>query len=160
MNALGYLRVMFAVDDIDEALARLRKRGAQLAGEVVQYEDSYRLCTSGGPKDFSSDWQSKSADARHALWRLSVCPERQGKGIGGDLVRTALGIADELNEPLVLVLGFPAYYRRFGFQRASAFGIAPPDGIPDDAWMAVTLSSYSPALRGKVIWPPAFSGVT
>jgi hypothetical protein len=47
-----------------------------------------------------------------------------------------------------------------GFQRASAFGIAPPDGIPDDAWMAVTLSSYSPALRGKVIWPPAFSGVT
>jgi putative acetyltransferase len=80
--------------------------------------------------------------------------------IGGDLVRTALGIADELNEPLVLVLGFPAYYRRFGFQRASAFGIAPPDGIPDDAWMAVTLSSYSPALRGKVIWPPAFSGVT
>ena len=80
--------------------------------------------------------------------------------IGGDLVRTALGIADELNEPLFLVLGFPAYYRRFGFQRASAFGIAPPDGIPDDAWMPVTLSSYSPALRGKVIWPPAFSGVT
>lgn len=75
-------------------------------------------------------------------------------------VRTALGIADEPNEPLVLVLGFPAYYRRFGFQRASAFGIAPPDGIPDDAWMAVTLSSYSPALRGKVIWRPAFSGVT
>lgn len=94
------------------------------------------------------------------LGPLSVCPERQGQGIGGDLVRTALGIADELNEPLVLVLGFPAYYRRFGFQRASAFGIAPPDGIPDDAWMAVTLSSYSPALRGKVIWPPAFSGVT
>jgi putative acetyltransferase len=94
------------------------------------------------------------------LGPLSVCPERQGQGIGGDLVRTALGIADELNEPLVLVLGFPAYYRRFGFQRASAFGIAPPDGIPDDAWMAVTLSPYSPALRGKVIWPPAFSGVT
>jgi putative acetyltransferase len=93
------------------------------------------------------------------LGPLSVCPERQGQGIGGDLVRTALGIADELNEPLVLVLGFPAYYRRFGFQRASAFGIAPPDGIPDDAWIAVTLSSYSPALRGKVIWP-AFSGVT
>ena len=44
MNALGYLRVMFTVDDIDETLARLRKRGAQLVGEVVQYEDSYRLC--------------------------------------------------------------------------------------------------------------------
>ena len=44
VNALGYLRVMFAVDDIDETLARISKRGAQLVGEVVQYENSYRLC--------------------------------------------------------------------------------------------------------------------
>ena len=80
-----------------------------------------------------------------------MCPERQGHGIGGDLVRTALGIADELNGPLVLVLWFAAYYRRFGFQRASAFGIAPSDGIADDAWMVVTVSSCSPALRGTVI---------
>ena len=50
MNALGYLRVMFTVDDIDETLARLRKRGAQLVGEVVQYEDSYRLCYIRGPE--------------------------------------------------------------------------------------------------------------
>ena len=44
VNALGYLRVMFTVEDIDEMVARLRKHGAQLVGEVVQYEDSYRLC--------------------------------------------------------------------------------------------------------------------
>lgn len=50
VNALGYLRIMFAVDDIDEMLARLRKRGAQLVGEVVQYEDSYRLCYIRGPE--------------------------------------------------------------------------------------------------------------
>ena len=50
VNALGYLRVMFAVDDIDEVLARLRKRGAQLVGDVVQYEDSYRLCYIRGPE--------------------------------------------------------------------------------------------------------------
>jgi catechol 2,3-dioxygenase-like lactoylglutathione lyase family enzyme len=50
VNALGYLRVMFAVDDIDEMLARLRKRGAQLVGEVVQYEDAYRLCYIRGPE--------------------------------------------------------------------------------------------------------------
>ena len=49
VNALGYLRVMFAVDDIDETLARLRTRGAQLVGDVVQYEDSYRLCYIRGP---------------------------------------------------------------------------------------------------------------
>ena len=51
VNALGYLRVMFAVDDIDETLARLSKRGAQLvSSEVVQYEDAYRLCYIRGPE--------------------------------------------------------------------------------------------------------------
>jgi catechol 2,3-dioxygenase-like lactoylglutathione lyase family enzyme len=50
VNALGYLRVMFAVDDIDETLARLREHGAQLvSNEVVQYEDTYRLCYIRGP---------------------------------------------------------------------------------------------------------------
>jgi catechol 2,3-dioxygenase-like lactoylglutathione lyase family enzyme len=51
VNALGYLRVMFAVDDIDETLARLRKHGAELvSSEVVQYEDAYRLCYVRGPE--------------------------------------------------------------------------------------------------------------
>jgi len=50
VNALGYLRVMFAVDDIDETLERLRKRGAQLVGEVVQYKSAYRLCYIRGPE--------------------------------------------------------------------------------------------------------------
>ena len=50
VNALGYLRVMFAVDDIDETLGKLRKHGAQLVGEVVRYEDSYRLCYIRGPE--------------------------------------------------------------------------------------------------------------
>jgi predicted enzyme related to lactoylglutathione lyase len=50
VNALGYLRVMFAVDNIDETLDRLRKRGAQLVGEVVQYQDSYRLSYIRGPE--------------------------------------------------------------------------------------------------------------
>jgi catechol 2,3-dioxygenase-like lactoylglutathione lyase family enzyme len=50
VNALGYLRVMFTVDDIDETLARLRKRGAQLVGDVVQYEEAYRLCYIRSPE--------------------------------------------------------------------------------------------------------------
>src|SRR5512140_3204893 len=50
VNALGYLRIMFTVDNIDETLTRLRKHGAQLVGEVVQYEDSYRLCYIRGPE--------------------------------------------------------------------------------------------------------------
>ena len=50
VNTLGYLRVMFTVEDIDDTLARLRKRGAQLVGEVVRYEDTYRLCYIRGPE--------------------------------------------------------------------------------------------------------------
>src|SRR5437868_14868885 len=51
VNALGYLRVMFAVDDIDDTLARLRKHGAELESlEVVQYQDAYRLCYIRGPE--------------------------------------------------------------------------------------------------------------
>jgi catechol 2,3-dioxygenase-like lactoylglutathione lyase family enzyme len=49
VNALGYLRVMFAVDDLDQTLAEIRKHGAQLVGDVVRYEDSYRLCYIRGP---------------------------------------------------------------------------------------------------------------
>ena len=50
VNALGYLRVMFAVDDLDETLVRLRSHGAQLVDEVVQFEDAYRLCYVRGPE--------------------------------------------------------------------------------------------------------------
>ena len=50
VNALGYLRVMFTVEDIDDTLVRLGKRGAKLVGEVVQYENMYRLCYIRGPE--------------------------------------------------------------------------------------------------------------
>ncbi|KQV58886.1 MULTISPECIES: VOC family protein [unclassified Caulobacter] len=50
VNALGYLRAMFAVSDLDETLARLGKHGATLVGEVVQYENAYRLCYVRGPE--------------------------------------------------------------------------------------------------------------
>src|ERR671929_1625873 len=50
VNALGYLRVMFAVEDLDDTLARLSSHGAQLVDEVVQYEDVYRLCYVRGPE--------------------------------------------------------------------------------------------------------------
>ncbi len=50
VNSLGYLRVMFTVDDIDETLARLRTLDAQLVGDVVRYEDAYRLCYIRGPE--------------------------------------------------------------------------------------------------------------
>jgi catechol 2,3-dioxygenase-like lactoylglutathione lyase family enzyme len=50
VNALGYLRVMFTVEDIDDTLARLRPHGTELVGDLVQYEDQYRLCYVRGPE--------------------------------------------------------------------------------------------------------------
>jgi catechol 2,3-dioxygenase-like lactoylglutathione lyase family enzyme len=50
VNSLGYLRVMFAVDDLEDTVARLRARGAELVGEVVRYEDVYLLCYVRGPE--------------------------------------------------------------------------------------------------------------
>ena len=50
VNTLGIRRIMFAVDDIEEVLARLKAHGAELVGEVVQYEDTYRLCYVRGPE--------------------------------------------------------------------------------------------------------------
>jgi catechol 2,3-dioxygenase-like lactoylglutathione lyase family enzyme len=49
-NALGIRRIMFAVEDIDDVVARLRRHGAELVGEIAQYEDSYRLCFLRGPE--------------------------------------------------------------------------------------------------------------
>jgi catechol 2,3-dioxygenase-like lactoylglutathione lyase family enzyme len=50
VNALGYLRIMFTVEDIDDTLARLRSHGAELVGELAKYEDQYRLCYVRGPE--------------------------------------------------------------------------------------------------------------
>jgi predicted N-acetyltransferase YhbS len=92
------------------------------------------------------------------LGPIGVLPEVQRQGIGSALVREALERADALGEPLVLVLGHPWYYPRFGFVRASTLGIEPPgERIPDEAWMAIPLSGYGPGLRGRVVFPPAFS---
>ena len=51
-NALGIRRIMFAVEDVDDVVARLRTHGAELVGEIAQYEDSYRLCFVRGPEGF------------------------------------------------------------------------------------------------------------
>jgi putative acetyltransferase len=88
---------------------------------------------------------------------VSVRPERQRSGIGSRLVRESLRLADARNEPLVLVLGHPTYYPRFGFRRASEFGITPPNPeIPDAAVMIMPLQAYDPTLRGRVVFPPSY----
>jgi len=88
---------------------------------------------------------------------LSVLPERQRAGIGSALTTEALRLAAARGEPLVLVLGHPSYYPRFGFRRASTIGVLPPDGIADEAFMAIPLPAYDATIGGRVVFPPAYS---
>ena len=67
VNALGYLRVMFTVEDIDETLTRLQKMGAQLVGEVVKYEELYRLCYIRGPEGLLIGLAEQLTENRSAL---------------------------------------------------------------------------------------------
>jgi putative acetyltransferase len=86
---------------------------------------------------------------------LSVAPDCQNRGIGSALTREALRLADEAGEPLVLIVGHPTYYPRFGFEPAAPLGLeAPRDFGP--AWMVARLRAYDPALRGRVVFPPPF----
>ncbi len=91
---------------------------------------------------------------------LAVRPDVQRRGIGAALTRRLLELADGRGEPLVLVEGIPAYYPRFGFRRAAELGLTPPrPDIPGGAFLVAPLAAYDAALRGRVVYPPAFDGV-
>lgn len=90
---------------------------------------------------------------------LSVVPARQKQGIGGALIRAGVERAEAMGEPLILLLGHPEYYPRFGFERARPLGIEPPSpAIADAAFMVLRLSRYDERYRGQVSYPAAFAG--
>jgi predicted N-acetyltransferase YhbS len=93
-----------------------------------------------------------------ALAPMAVHPDRQNAGIGYDLVSDALQRAEETAYPLVVVLGHPDYYPRFGFDPASAYGIACPyPDVPPESWMAYTLPAYEPGTAGTVRYAAPFT---
>lgn len=94
-----------------------------------------------------------------ALGPLAVAPDHQRQGIGITLTEVGLAAADELDEPLVVVLGHRTYYPRFGFVRSDELGITPPPEYPQSDFFALPLAAYNPTLRGRVVYPPTFDGV-
>jgi putative acetyltransferase len=88
---------------------------------------------------------------------VSVAPASQGHGVGSRLTDDALRVAEDCGAALVVVLGDPAYYRRFGFRPAAGYGIEAPPGVWADALMVVCLSSYDDALVGRVVYPRVFT---
>ena len=93
------------------------------------------------------------------LGPISVRPDRQRRGVGSALVHAVLGGADAMGEPVVVLLGDPAYYRRFGFRPAAEYGIAPPLDEWAPHFQARTLHAWDPAMRGRFTYAEPFSRV-
>jgi putative acetyltransferase len=96
-----------------------------------------------------------------SLSPLAVLPDRHAQGIGGALVRAVVARAGELGEPMVVLEGAPAYYGRFDFEPASAYGIRIdlPSWAPPEAAQVLRLPGYDPTWRGQIVYPPAFDDV-
>lgn len=92
-----------------------------------------------------------------ALAPVAVLPDHQRQGAGAAVVRAALEAARaRAEERLVLVLGHPEYYPRFGFARASEYGIRPDFDVPDEAMMALVLDGSASVAPGTIRYPAAF----
>jgi putative acetyltransferase len=88
---------------------------------------------------------------------LAVLPVMQGQGIGGALVRYALGAAEARDEPAVFLEGSPAYYPQFGFTPGGRLGFRRPSlRIPEPAFQVVTTSAYRPWMTGTLVYPDVF----
>lgn len=87
---------------------------------------------------------------------VAVRPEQQGRGVGGRLIREALDRCRADGVPLVVVLGEPGYYRRFGFVPASRYGLSDPYG-GGDAFLAIRLREDRPIPTGLVAYSPEFA---
>ncbi|MDZ8185801.1 MAG: N-acetyltransferase [Nostoc sp. ChiSLP02] len=90
---------------------------------------------------------------------LAVHPQFQKQGIGSALTKAGLEIAKANQEALVIVLGHPEFYARFGFQTSVIYGIESPFPVPEEFFMVKPLQSYQENYKGKVIYPPAFDEV-
>lgn len=94
-----------------------------------------------------------------ALAPLAVLPEHQRKGIGGALIRAGLNACRERKHRMIIVLGHPRYYPRFGFVAAGPLGITCPFPVPPETFMALDLlPERGPTPTGRVEYPPPFRG--
>ena len=94
-----------------------------------------------------------------ALAPVAVSPQFQNQGIGTALVQYGLDRADELGEALVIVLGHPSFYSRFGFVQSTYYGIKSPFEVSAEAFMVKPLKNYEIKYTGDVIYPQVFNNV-
>jgi putative acetyltransferase len=97
--------------------------------------------------------------SQRRIWMVgpvAVVPALQRRGIGSVLMRSAIALATERGQPILVLLGHASYYPRFGFDSARSIGIEPPQPWSDANWMALRLPGWTPELRGVAHFAPAF----
>lgn len=145
-------------DEVAELVERIRASVHYVPELALVAEDA-----SGVIAHVLLSWVGVEGGSRDRILNLSpmsVRPDRQRAGVGSQLIRDALGRAEAAGEPAVVVEGIPAYYPRFGFERASALGFVPASpAIPHEAFMLKRLPGYRPDLAGRIVYPPAFDVV-
>lgn len=126
----------------DAWLPRLSLVAATCTGEVV----GHAVCTRAHVADHPA----------LALGPVAVVPDLQGRGVGSALLHALLAAAEAYDEPLVGVLGEPAFYGRFGFVPGTRVGVEAPDPGWGEYFQVRTLSAHSAGLRGAFRYPPPF----
>ena len=98
-----------------------------------------------------------ATDSVVAVGPIGVLPEHQGRGIGSALMDALLTAADPAGVPMIVLLGSPRYYSRFGFRPARELGVISPEPKWGEAFQARPLTAYTPAVAGRFQYAPAFS---
>jgi putative acetyltransferase len=127
------------------------------AGDVIGELSFTALADGATVGHVTASRATVDADAVVAVGPIGVLPEHQGVGIGSALMSALLAAADAADVPLIVLLGSPQYYSRFGFRPAQEMGVIPPEPSWGDAFQARPLNAYTPSLAGQFQYAPAFS---
>jgi putative acetyltransferase len=127
------------------------------AGDVIP-ELSFTALTEDGTAvgHVTASRATVATESVVAVGPIGVLPEHQGLGIGSALMEALLTAADAAEVPMIVLLGAPQYYSRFGFRPARELDVISPEPTWGDAFQARPLTAYTPALAGRFEYAPAF----
>ena len=121
-------------------------------------EFSFTALTDGGVVGHvTASRATVATDRVVAVGPIGVLPDHQGTGIGSALMDALLAAADAADVPMLVLLGAPQYYSRFGFRAADELGVIPPVPEWGNAFQARSLSAYTKSVAGPFRYAPAFS---
>ena len=127
------------------------------AGDVIPEFSFTALSDDGVVGHVTASRATVAADPVVAVGPIGVLPDFQGIGVGSALMEALLAGADGADVPLVVLLGAPEYYSRFGFRPAQAFGVISPEREWGDAFQVRSLTAHTGSVAGRFQYAPAFS---